>query len=331
MSLIKNIIRPGRLGTIATFVAAALALAYLSFILPRLLPGDFVTAMYASSDTVLSGEKEAELMVRTSSKEGFGGYLVNLLTLEWGHSYALGTPVSALILEALPWSILLLGSAQAISLLLGFIAGVEGAWRRGNLTDRGMLGGMTILAGLPEICTGVMLLVIFSYWLGWFPAAGAETAYAILPTWQRLLDVLHHIVLPLVTLVIAYLPGNYLLVRNSMVLVLGEQFIATAQAKGLRSRRIKYVHAGRNALLPLVTRMGLRLAFMVTGAIVVETVFSYPGLGTLLYGAIGARDLPLVRGIVLAVSLLVLAINFVLEFVYMALDPRIKHAHGLSG
>jgi peptide/nickel transport system permease protein len=128
------------------------------------------------------------------------------------------------------------------------------------------------------------------------------------------------------TLILAYFPGNFLLTRGSMVMVLKEQFIETARAKGLPSLRIRYAHAARNALLPMVTRFGLRIAFMVTGALVVETIYAYPGLGTLLFNAISMRDLPLIQGIVLLSSLMVLFVNLALEFVYGWIDPRVKHA-----
>ena len=185
---------------------------------------------------------------------------------------------------------------------------------------------MTLLEGVPEIASGVLLLLIFALYLGWFPAAGAETAYAEQTFVQHLGDVIHHLTLPLITLIIAYFPGNFLLARGSLVMVLKTNFILAARAKGLPPRRVRYAHAARNALLPMVTRFGLRIAFMVTGALVVETIHSYPGLGTLLFNAIAMRDLPLIQGVVLFSSLLMLAVNLGLEFTYGLLDPRLRHA-----
>ena len=318
---------PRRLGLIITFCLAALAMIYLSYSLPRLLPGDFVTAMYSSSHVTLTAEQEAELRAYYTEEPGFGRYLVKLASLDWGYSYAFLTPVSALFFGALPWTLLLLGTAHVISMFVGFVTGVEAAWRRDSHLERSMVGGMTVLEGVPEISTGVILLVVFALHLGWFPAAGAETAYAEVSLWARLADVGHHLVLPLATLVLAYFPGNFLLTRNSMVMVIKQSYITTARAKGLPARRIRYAHAARNALLPLVTRFGLRLAFMITGALVVERIHSYPGLGTLLYNAIQARDLPVIQAVVLASSLMVLTIILGLEMVYRIIDPRIEHAH----
>ncbi len=318
---------PRRLGLIITYGLAALAMIYLSYSLPRLLPGDFVTAMYSSSHVTLTAEQEAELRAYYTEEPGFGHYLLKLASLDWGYSYAFLTPVSALFFGALPWTLLLLGTAHVISMLVGFVTGVEAAWRRDSHLERSMVGGMTVLEGVPEISTGVILLVVFALHLGWFPAAGAETAYAEVSLFSRLADVGLHLALPLATLVLAYFPGNFLLTRNSMVMVIKQSYITTARAKGLPARRIRYAHAARNALLPLVTRFGLRLAFMITGALVVERIHSYPGLGTLLFNAIQARDLPVIQAVVLASSLMVLTIILGLEMIYRIIDPRIEHAH----
>jgi len=279
---------PRRLGLIITFGLAALAMIYLSYSLPRLLPGDFITAMYASSPVTLSAEQETELRAFYTEDSGFCNYLLKLVNLDWGYSYAFLTPVSVLFLEALPWTLLLFGTAHIISISIGFIAGVEASWRQGGKMEKGLVGGMTFLEGIPEISTGVILLVIFALNLRWFPAAGAETTYANVSFTAWVADVGRHL--------------------------------------GLPKRRIRYAHAARNALLPLVTRFGLRLAFMITGVLVVEKIYSYPGLGTLLFNAIQVRDLPVIQAVVLISSLMVLTIILVLEFVYRIIDPRIEYA-----
>ncbi|MFO7885440.1 MAG: ABC transporter permease [Desulfobacteraceae bacterium] len=311
---------------VLTYLAAALIMTYLSYSLPGLLPGDFVTAMYAGSDVTLSAEQEAELKAFYMDQTGFGEYLGRLIRLDWGYSYAFLSPVSRLFFDALPWTLLLMGSAHILSSLLGFVLGVEAAWRRGSLAEKAWVGTMTVLEGIPEICSGVLLLLIFALFLGWFPAAGAVTAYADQNLLQQTADILIHLTLPLTTLMLAYFPGNFLLTRAGMVMVLKTQFVLTAKAKGLPPIRVRYAHAARNALLPLVTRFGLRFAFMITGALVVETIFSYPGLGTLLFNAISMRDLPLIQGIVLFSSLMVLIVNLAMEFIYTLLDPRVAHA-----
>lgn len=326
MVSVEKYARIRQLGLVMTFCLAALFMIYVSYALPRLLPGDFVTAMYASSEVTLTADQETELRAYYSQDPGFGNYLLKLLKMDWGYSYAFLTPVSELFWGALPWTLLLLGSAHVISVLIGFIFGVEAAWRYGSRLEKGMVGGMTVLEGIPEISTGVILLVIFALHLHWFPAGGADTAYSDATFLRRLIDVGHHLVLPLATLVLAYLPGNFLLTRNSMMMVVRAQYISTARAKGLPSSRIRYAHAARNALLPLVTRFGLRLAFMITGALVVERINAYPGLGTLLFNAIQARDLPVIQAVVLISSIMVLGIILGMECIYRIIDPRIGYA-----
>jgi len=314
-------------GTVISFALAALVMIYLSYQVPRLLPGDFVTAMYASSQVTLTAEEAADLRAYYAQEGGFGGYLARVLTLDWGYSYAFLTPVSELFFEALPWTLLLLGTAHLLSMAAGFVGGVEAAWRHGRVAEKGLVGGMTLLEGMPEISTGVILLFVFALNLNWFPAVGAETAYADLGGIDRLGNILHHLALPLTTLILAYVPGNFLLTRNSMILVLRAPFIQTARAKGLPPIRIRYAHAARNALLPLATRFGLRLAFMITGALVIERIYAYPGLGTLLFNAIQARDLPVIQSVVLMSSIGVLGVILCLEAAYRLIDPRIRNAH----
>jgi peptide/nickel transport system permease protein len=320
-------VRPARkrADLLLTCALSALLMIYISHALPRLLPGDFVTAMHASSeDIMLTAEQEAELRAFYDRNAGFGQYLLNLARCDWGYSYAFMAPVSELFFKALPWTLLLLLTANLSAAALGFIAGVEAASRRNSRLEKGLVTCSTVLDGVPEICTGVLLLAVFSLWLGWFPSSGAETAYAELPFHRWLIDVAHHSALPLLSLLLAYLPGNFLLTRTSMVMVIRQPHIKTAQAKGLSAARIRYAHAARCCLLPLVTRFGMRLAFMVTGALVVERIHSYPGVGTLLFNAIRLRDMPVIQSVVLFSSLMVLAVMTGLEFVYGWLDPRVK-------
>jgi peptide/nickel transport system permease protein len=314
-------------GFLLAYGVAFVVVILLSYSLPRLLPGDFITAMYSGSHVTLTAEQEASLKSFYSQNESFLRYVTRLGSLDWGYSYAFLSPVSILILEALPWTLLLMGSAHLLSMIFGFFLGVETAWRRGRSLEKGSVASMSILEGLPEIATGVILLFAFSLRLGWFPAGGAETAYTSMSSWESALNRIHHLILPLATLVLAYFPGNFLLTRGSMVMVLKARFVESARAKGLPPLRVRYAHAARNALLPVVTRFGLRLAFLVTGVLVVETIYSYPGLGTLLFNAIGKRDLPLIQGVVLFSSLFVMAVNAALELAYGWIDPRVKYAH----
>ena len=311
---------------IAAYFLAALALLYLSHSLPRLLPGDFVTAMYSQSHVALSAELETSHRASAAAviNQDFLGYLKQFIMLDWGTSLTYREPVNKLIFSALPWTLLLLGLAHIASMALGFIAGCEAAWRKGGSFDRIHVSVMTIMEGIPEIGSGILLLLVFSLSLGWFPAAGAETVYGGMEGLEWLLDVAHHLALPLLTLILAYLPSNFLLSRASMLFAINTPYMLTARAKGLSPLRRRYMHAARNALIPVATRFAVRLASLLTGAVVVEAIHSYPGIGTLLFNAIGMRDLPLITGIVMFSSLAMLSATFALEFVYRALDPRLK-------
>lgn len=314
------------LSTLIAYGTALIILTYLSYALPKLLPGDFVTAMYASSQVILTETQETELRAFYSDDLDFKSYCLRVVTFDLGYSYAFLSPIGSLISDSLVWTFFLLGCANLISFIAGFLIGVETAWRKGSRLERKTIAIMTFFEGFPEIATGLILLAVFALHLQWFPSSGAETAYAEFAAGAKIFDILHHLTLPLVTLIIAYIPGNALLVRNTMIMVLGEQYILTARSKGLPDIRIRYRHAARNAILPLVTRIGFSIAFMITGALVVETIHSYPGIGTLLFNAIGSRDIPLIQAIVLYSSLLILFINMLLEFVYGIIDPRIKDA-----
>jgi len=311
--------------TLTAYVLAASLLLVLSHALPRLLPGDFVSAHWQGGEAVLDADRTAALRERFASAESLGGYLSALARGDWGRSQALGKPVLELIREALPWTLLLMGSAHLLATALGFLAGVEVAWRRGSPLEKGSVAAMSLLDGVPELVGGLLLLLFFSLRLEWLPAAGAQTAYADLTGAAWLADLLRHLALPLLTLVLAYLPGNFLLARASMLLVISAPYLETARAKGLPPSRVRYRHGARNALLPLVTRFGLRFSLMVTGALVVETLFAYPGLGRLLVEAVAQRDLPLARGIILFSSLSVLALNLAVELLCRRLDPRVSH------
>ena len=142
----------------------------------------------------------------------------------------------------------------------------------------------------------------------------------------HIIDILMHLALPLATLTLSQIPGDYLMIRNSMVLTIREPFILTARAKGLRERKIKYYHAARNAILPFFTRIGIRIGFVITGVLFIETIFAYPGLGLLTYEAISNRDLPLIQGILTVSVLLVLGVNILVDILYKKIDPRIEYA-----
>lgn len=257
----------------------------------------------------------------------FGAYLLALVQGDAGYSYYYNSPVLSVVLGRLPWTLLLVGTALIISTLLGIVLGIESGWRRGSRRDKSLLTGLMTVSGFPDFFLGILLLIGFGVTLGVFPLSGAITPYSGLSGVVLVLDVLHHLFLPATALTLSYLGASYLLTRNTMITVLKNPYIFVARAKGLRDRRIRYQHAGRNALLPVITQTGIQLGRMVTGAIFVEMVFAYPGLGYLTYEALLARDYPVLQGVLLIVAVSVLIANFLVDLSYPKLDPRIRYAH----
>ena len=316
---------------IFNYAIALLIIISLNFYLPRLMPGDPLLAIYGDSALVaMTPGLQAELVQRFALDQSMGqqftAYIGSLLQGDLGYSYHHNAPVFEVIWSYLPWTILLAGAALVISTLLGLVLGIESGSRRGRPLDRLLLSGVMLLSGLPDFFLGILLLLVFGVTLHLAPLAGAMTPYAGYSGPALLLDVLHHLTLPLAALTLARLTVTYLLARSTMITTLGEAFILTAKAKGCPEPGIRYRHAGRNILLPVVTSAGLMFSRLFTGTLFVEIVFSYPGMGTLLYNALLVRDYPLMQGILLLVAVLVLTLNYLLDLLYRRIDPRIKYA-----
>ena len=316
---------------VAAYLLTILILIFLNFLLPRLLPGDAIIAMYSGHEVVMTEEMYAELVrmhgLDLPLHEQFLTYLSELAHGDLGYSYICHASTADLIMGALPWTLLLMGASFLLSAVAGIMLGVESSWRRGGRFDRSLLTSMLLLDGVPSLAIGITTLTIFCLHFGWFPSAGAMTPYSNAEGIGHIGDVLWHLVLPLATLTLSMIPGDYLLIRNSMMLTIREPYVLTARAKGIKKRRIKYLHAARNAILPFATRIGVRLAYLITGALFIETIFAYPGLGLLTYSAISNRDLPLMQGILTVSVLLVLLINIVVDLLYQKIDPRIGYAY----
>ena len=305
-----------------TFLSYALALgvmAYLSYGLPLWLPGDFATAMYASSDVVLSPQEEARL---TPVPPSFLAYVGAFMRGDFGLSLAYGVPISTLLGEALPWTLLLGLCAYLSSFAVAFVLGVESAFRRASKVDRRLSGAMVSLDGVPELVLGVVFLLFFGAHLGWFPLQGALTPYSDKSGIAHVADVLAHLCLPAMTLFLASLSGQFLLVRVSVLHVLPAPFVSCAHLRGIGPWRVRYKYVALNALLPIVVRFGFRLASMVTSLIVVETIFAYPGIGSLLMDAVAKRDVPVIQVVVTLLSLGVVGMSVLLEGVAFWLKPK---------
>lgn len=312
---------------------AFLIILALNFVLPRLMPGDPMTAMYGQDVLAeMSPELQAEIRESLGLSEPlwnqFFGYITSVLTGDLGYSVYHGRSVLSVTAEYLIWTLLLSGTALVCAFLIGVLLGLESGWKRGSVLDKSLVTGLMCISGVPGFFTGIVLLLIFSLGLGLFPAQGAMSPYAGLSGMSLVKDVILHLVLPAAALTLAFTPGYFLLMRNSLVGITREPFVLTAQSKGLEESRVKISHAGRNALLPVVTASGIHLSTrLITGALFVEIVFSYPGMGTLIYQAVRTRDYPVLQGALFLLTILILSVNFCVDILYRYLDPRIRHAH----
>ena len=317
--------------TAVDYVLALTALLLLNFILPRLLPGDPLQTIYSDEALlVMTPAMQAELIQRFALdqtwSEQFAAYIAALLRADLGYSYFYQSPVVSVLAGVLPWTLLLAGLAFVLSTLLGSVLGIESGYRRGSKRDGCMLGLMMFISGFPDFFAGILLLLIFGVWLAWLPLSGALTPYSGFTGWNLAADIIRHLTLPLTALVLVRLTGAYLFSRGAMVSIMGEPYIRTARAKGCPDSRIRYRHAARAALLPMVTAAGLSFTHVVSGVLFIETVFSYPGLGSLLYKAVLTRDYPLLQGILLLAAILVLLTNFATDRLCARFDPRITPA-----
>ncbi|UCE02201.1 MAG: ABC transporter permease [Candidatus Latescibacterota bacterium] len=315
------------------YLVAAWAALTLNFFLPRLMPGDPASALFARfagrvSPEALQALRETFGLTDASIFSQYVTYLRHVLTGEFGISVAyFPTPVSTVIGTGLFWTIFLAGSAVLVSFTLGTLLGILAAWRRRGWVDTWLPSTFVFLGAFPYFWLAMVALYVFGFLLGWFPlghAYGDDLAPGFNLTF--LTDVARHAALPIATVVIATLGGWLLTMRNTMIGVLGSDYVNLARAKGLTPSRVVLRYAARNALLPSVTGFGMALGYVLGGSLLTEIVFSYPGQGYLLVQAVRNQDYPLMQGIFLVITLAVLGANWLVDLVYVWLDPRTREA-----
>ena len=298
----------------------------LGFFAFRILPGDPAISMTrgrrVSADQVELLRKQFGLDQPMYAQ--FWRYVVDLVHGDLGTSYTYNRSVVSLISDRLGPTLLLTGTAAIISVVLGLWLGQRAAWRRGSTFDKAQTGLALVFWSVPTFWLGLILLLVFGGWLQWFPTGGMVTPGGTETGFAQLWDIARHLTLPVVTLV-AVVYAQYLMVmRASLLEEMTADYLVTARAKGLREDDVRRKHAVPNALLPTVTLIFLTLGGLIGGAVTVETVFSWPGLGYLTFQALTAPDLPLLQGTFVVFSTLVIVMNFFADLLYRVLDPRLK-------
>jgi peptide/nickel transport system permease protein len=313
------------------YLVTAVVAISLDFLLPRIIPGNPVDSILAkmqgvsiTKQTISALELQFGINTKASLWAQYTHYLGNVLHGDFGISTSNGfAPVSSVIGSALPWTLGLVGVSTVISFVLGTTIGAIVAWKRGSWLDN-LLPLTTFFQAAPYFFLAFLAIDLFAIKLGWFPSAGAHQNLDFpAVNWTYLSDVLDHAVLPALTIVVASAAGWIVSMRNVMLTTMDEDYVLIAAAKGLHKRRVLW-YAARNAVLPSVSGFALAIGFIVSGALLTEIVFSYPGLGLLLVNAVGDNDYALLQGIFLIITFAVLAANLIADFVYVFLDPRTR-------
>lgn len=300
-----------------------------TFFLLESASGDAVDAYLVATgggDAQMVADLRAQWGLDQSPVARLGFYLQSLARFDLGWSVAFDRPIRDLILERLPNTLLLMGSATALSFALGSLLGIWAGAKPGSFRDRFLSIGSLALYAVPGFWLGLVLVVVFAVQLRWLPLAGIETLASGKTGFDRALDVTRHLVLPVGALGLIYLALYLRMMRTGMAEVWRLDFVTAARARGISRNRLIWRHVARNALLPLVTMLGLQSAAMLGGSVVIESVFSIPGFGRLAQEAVAARDTPLLMGVILVSALFVIVVNLVVDSLYALLDPRVGAA-----
>ena len=310
-------------------VAAWVALT-INFFIPRAMPGNAVQAVMSKFPNLTpSAYRALEAMLGVghpgSIWHQYWAYLVDVSHFNFGTDVSqYPASVSSLLVQTIPWTITLVGTATLIAFFVGTALGIMAGWRHGGWLDRA-LPGLMFFQAMPYFFLALILLELFAVRTHAFPLGQGYTG-GLIPGWHWdfISSAIYHSLLPAFTIVIASVAGWMLQMRNLMLTTIGEDYVLAAQAKGLPNRRVIWTYATRNALLPQLQGFGLAVGFVVSGAIVMEIVFSYPGIGLLLLNAVTSNDFPLMQAIFLVITFTVLLANFVVDLIIVAADPRAR-------
>ena len=308
-------------------IGIILAIVALNFFLLRAVPGDPALAMAGEA-----GAADAEYLQKMREDWGLDRpileqlaiYLEGVVTLDFGYSYRFGAPVLDILMERLPSTLLLTTAAFFFALLVGVLLGTIAALKVGSWIDTIVTVVALAFYAAPIFWFGLMSILLFAVVLDWVPPVGYQTIGAEYTGFRHFLDVAHHLILPTLTLGLFYTAIYARLARASILEVMRMEFITAARAKGLREHRIVIVHILRNAILPVISMAGFQAGHLVGGTVIIETIFAWPGIGRLAFEAVLGRDYPLLLGVFLLTSAMVVVFNLITDLIYAQVDPRIE-------
>ena len=300
-----------------------------NFFIPRLLPGSPVKTIMGGEgvESLTAAEKMGILdayHLNDPLPIQFLQYLRDLFTLNWGDSFSKRMPITQLLAPAAGWTLLLAGSGLVISCLLGCFLGAVSALRRKKGRDLPLILGATAVSAIPSFWIGLLLLAVLGAQLGWFPTYGAYSMWQNYQGLARVGDVLHHLFLPLFTLVITSAMPYFTTTRYSVLRTVGEDYVRMARLRGIPEKRITLWYIMRNTLIPVFTTVMMDVGYLLSGTVLIEVVFSYPGLGSLMQDAVTARDYPLIQYAFLLSSLLTIAALLAADLCYKRIDPAME-------
>ena len=315
---------------LAFYLVAAWVALTANFFIPRAMPGDAVQAIMAKFPNLQPAAYRALQAMLGVGHPGslwhqYVSYLGDVFRLNFGTD-VLEYPaqVSTLLAETIPWTLILVGTATVMAFAIGTGLGIIAGWRHGGWLDR-LLPGFMFFQAVPYFFLALILIEVLAVRANIFPI-GQGYAQGLVPGWNAsfISSAVFHSLLPAFTIVVTSMAGWMLQMRNVMITTVDEDYVVAAQAKGLRPRRVVLTYAARNAILPQLQGFGLALGFVVSGAIIMEIVFSYPGIGLLLLNAVNAKDYPLMQAIFLVITFAVLLANLIVDFIIVAFDPRAR-------
>ena len=311
---------------ISYYLILIAAVITLNFFLPRWLPGSPVAQIIGENvGEMLPEERERileEYHLNDSLGEQFVMYIKNIFTLDGGISYSKKQPIKDLIFSAIPWTLLLCGTNLILSTLLGTFLGTLSAMLRKKKKDIKIVGLMAALGSVPSFWIGMVLISFFGVKLGWFPIYGAYSVVKKYTGVAKLLDILQHLAMPTITMTLVSLMGFFTTSRVSVLETIHQDYVILAEMRGIPQKRIRLFYIMRNAMIPVFTVFMLEVGYVLSGAVVIESLFSYPGIGNLLYNAVLARDYPLMQYGFLLTSIMVILASCLTDVLYAKIDPR---------